>query len=114
MADLAPGASYGGIIGMGSQNKTVDIFGTAAGLFTGDWLSTGLSVLSMLGGKTDVSGANGLSQGSLNTSGYVVGDGSAEGADLNSSLGMQSLNNVHWAVWAVGTLIAVAIIKKAV
>lgn len=88
----------------------------ALSMISGDWLSTGLQVAGVLfgGGKTDISGAGAGGIGSLNTSGWAVSKSSAEGADLTSKISMQSMNDWPWWVWAAGSLVAIAIIKKAV
>lgn len=122
MADLLPSANYGGIVGMGENPIAGDVFGDIFGNmsdifggFNGDWLSTGLTVLGGLtAGDTSQSAASGGSQSALNTSGWVVGEGSAEGADLSSSQGLGNIDNLPWYAWAAGTLIVIAIIKKAV
>lgn len=111
MADLAPSASYGGVLGMvgGEVNP-------ALSMISGDWLTTGLQVAGVLfgGGKTDISGAGAGGAGSLNTSGWAVGDSTAEGGSLETVQNMPSMNAWPWWVWAAGSLVAIAIIKKAV
>jgi hypothetical protein len=104
-----PWSSIGGGLVGGEVNPALSMIG-------GDWLSTGLQVAGVLfgGGKTDISGAGAGGSGSLNTSGWAVGDSSAEGADLTSSQTMQSMNNWPWWYWAAGSLVVIAIIKKAV
>lgn len=85
----------------------------AVSMISGDWLKLGMQVLGgVLGGKSTTSQSGGASQGALNTSGWNIGSGSAEGADLTTSGG--GFPKMPWYVWAVGTLIAVAIVKKAV
>jgi hypothetical protein len=87
--------------------------GVAIGALTGNWVGAGMQLLSsMFSGDSSVSGAGASSQGALNTSGWAVGDGKAEGGDLSAS--MASMQSWPWYVWAAGTLVAVAIIKKAV
>lgn len=85
--------------------------GLLLGSFSGDWLSTGLQLLGgMFGGDSEASGAAGGSASALNTSGWAVGEGQAEGADMATTAG--GLNHWPWYVWAAGTLVAVAIVKK--
>lgn len=62
----------------------------------------------MSGGETS-SAAGGSSTG-LNTSGWVVGEGDAQGGQLS----MSNAAALPWYAWAVGALVAIAIIKKAV
>ena len=79
-----------------------------------DWLGVGLKLLGggLFGGsKTKQSGAASTSNGALNTSGWVLGEGDAQGGSLSTDT--PSLVNVPWWGWAVFTLAGVAIIKKA-
>lgn len=115
MADLSPGASYGGILGMDSA--LVGSAGNPAlSMISGDWLGLGVQVLggALFGSKVKQSGAGSASDGLLNTTGWATGDSSAEGADLSSTQSIANMNNWPWWYWAAGTLIAVAVIKKAV
>lgn len=88
----------------------------ALSMISGDWLSVGLQVAGgLFAGNTNISGAAGGSQGGLNTSGWATGKkSSAQGSDLSNVQTLASLNNWPWWVWAAGTLIAVAVVKKAV
>lgn len=56
------------------------------------------------GGDSDVSSAQGHSQASINSSGWVVGGGSAKGGNLTSSAGV----NLPWYGWASFGVIALA------
>lgn len=120
MADLSPSASYGGILGMdaGLVASPANPLNSALSMISGDWLGTGLQLLGGIFGGSSVnnSKAAGGSQGLLNTSGWATGDSTAEGGSLenNQNFSMQSLNELPWYYWAAGTLVAVAIIKKAV
>lgn len=90
------------------------VLGEGGAIPGGDWLSIGINALKLFSGGTKVSKAAGDSQGALNTSGWAIGDGQAEGSDLETSKGLADVQSWPWYVWAVGTLVAVAIIKKAV
>lgn len=96
---------------------------SAAGLllggFSGDWLSTGLQLLggvgSMFGAdmESNTGGASAAGQAGLNSSGWAVGKGaSAQGADMATSASLSGAHSWPWWVWAVGTLAAVAVVKK--
>lgn len=109
LTGLDPWPEIGGGIVAGEVNP-------ALSMISGDWLSMGLQVAGALfgGGSTDISQAAAGSGGALNTSGWAVGESSAEGGSLSTSQAMQSMNNWPWWVWAAGSLVAVAVIKKAV
>lgn len=92
----------------------IDAPSAVLGAAGGDWLGLGLKVLGsgLLGGsKTKQTNAGGTSGGSLNTSGWVIGEGDAEGGSLTTST--LSLSSVPWWGWAAFTLVSVAIIKRA-
>lgn len=99
----------GGLVEGGAANP-------ALSMISGDWLSMGLQVAGALfgGGSTDISQAAAGSGGALNTSGWAVGESSADGASLSTSQTLQSMNTWPWWYWAAGSLVAIAIIKKAV
>lgn len=72
------------------------------------WVSLGVQVLgAMLKGDSEQSGAG--SGAELNTSGWAVGEGSAEGGSLSAGRG----GSLPWWVWPAGAVVAVFIIKKA-
>lgn len=85
------------------------------GAVGGDWLGVGLKLLGGGGlfgsSKTSQSGAASTSNTALNTSGWVIGEGDAQGGSLSTDT--PTLANVPWWGWAVFTLVGVAIIKKA-
>lgn len=108
LAGKDPWGTLGGVTG-GASNPALK-------MVSGDWLSTGLQVAGVLfgGGKTDISGAGAGGAGSINTSGWAVGDSTAEGSSLETSQNMPSMNNWPWWVWVAGSLVVIAVIKKAV
>lgn len=106
--DLMGSDPWGSIVQ--GDDKIGDILGggSIAGLDpTGGWLSLGVKLLS---GKSEVSGAAGNADSLLNTSGFVVGEGDAEGGTLSS----ERIAALPWYAWAAGALVAIAIIKRAV
>lgn len=107
--DLTGSDPFGAIVA--GDDKLGDIFGAGSAVLGGDWLGVGLKLLGGFG-SSEVSGAASIGQSSLNTSGYVVGKGKADGGALSNT--MQSLQKMEWYVWAAGALVAIAIIKKAV
>lgn len=90
--------------------------GVLAGIATGDWLSTGLQLLGgMFSGDSESNqdGAASAGQAGLNTSGWAVGKKStAQGGDLETSASIENMQSWPWWVWAVGTLAAVAVVKR--
>jgi hypothetical protein len=106
---IDPSANFGGNL-IPSAGGGV----SPVGLLGGDWLGMGLQVLGLFGGGSKVSQSSSISEGALNTSGWAIGEGSAEGADLTTSKSPVNFNELPWYVWAVGTLVIVAVIKKAV
>lgn len=117
MADSSPSATYGGILGM--DDALVSGAGNPAlSMISGDWLGMGLQVLGGIfgGSDTEISSAQAGGQSLLNTSGWATGKSTAEGADLTSSqsFSMQNMQQWPWYYWAAGTIVAVALIKKAV
>lgn len=74
------------------------------------WVQLGLSLLSgMMQGDNEQSGAASGTGGNLNTSGWVVGEGDADGGNLASS----QAGAWPWYVWAALTVGAVVLIRKA-
>lgn len=90
--------------------------GVLTGIATGDWLSTGLQLLGgMFSGDSESNqdGAASAGQSGLNTSGWAVGKKStAQGGDLETSASIENMQSWPWWVWAVGTLAAVAVVKR--
>lgn len=76
----------------------------------GALISVGLKLLT---GTNDSTAAAGAADTLLNTSGYVVGEGDAQGGGLDSSKGAIGFAWPWW-YWAAGSLVAIAIIKRAV
>lgn len=72
----------------------------------GNFLQAGLQAFSMLA-QPDTSGAAGATNGNLNTSGWVVGKGDAEGGALTQSSGL----NLPWYGWAALTVAAVLMLR---
>lgn len=94
----------GGILG-----DAAPVLGTIAG--GGDWLSLGMSAISGIFGGAEQSAAGGSGSSALNTSGWVIGQGNAQGGELTNIV--ESSKKWPWYVWAAGALVAIAIIKKA-
>lgn len=113
--DVAPGLGgdfMGSAAGAAGGGSLIDsIFGSVSGNPLG-WLNAGSSLLGALGGlkKSEQSGAatSGASQTGLNSSGWVVGKGNAQGGTLETSGGV----DFPWYAWAAGTVLIVALIKR--
>lgn len=104
MADVnAPSTGGAGGIFDGAGS----IFGASA-LFGGNPLMS-LVVGGLLAGNTKISSSGGTSTSQLNTSGQVIGDGTAQGGSLDGS----AISSLPWWVWPVGALVCMAVIKKA-
>lgn len=83
------------------------VLGSLGVLASGNPWAAGLQFLSgVLAGDTSQSGA--ASQGQLNTSGWVVGEGDAQGGKLDAANGA----GLPWYVWPLGALLVVAVLKK--
>lgn len=93
------------------DDKIADIFGEGSALLSGDWMGLGIKLLG-LGQSTDISQAASGSDTLLNTSGYVIGKGNAEGGTLSTTKG--SIAALPWYVWAAGALVGIAIVKRSV
>lgn len=61
-------------------------------------------------GKNEQTGAAGMSDGILETSGWVVGEGDAEGGKTSLT---KAAAKLPWYAWAAGAIVAIAVIKKA-
>ncbi len=106
-------AKVGEVTGIDAPSAVIG----AAAIPGGGWLQLGMSLLGGLGGgsKLTQSGAGGASAGSLNTSGWTVGNGDATGGDLKSTSSAASapfsVASIPWYGWVAGALVAIAIIK---
>lgn len=110
--DLWPNISAGvidGTAGAAGGSLIDSIFGSLSGNPLG-WLNAGSSLLGVLGGgrKIKQSAAAGAAESQLNTSGWVVGEGDADGGTLERSNGVSA----PWYVWVAGTVLIVAVIKR--
>lgn len=73
------------------------------------WVQLGMQVLSAIMSGSEQSAAGAGADSQLNTSGWVVGKGDANGGGLSSS----KAGAWPWYVWAALTVGAVVIIRKA-
>lgn len=73
------------------------------------WLGVGLQVLKMFSGDSEQNAASSSSGGQINSSGWVVGEGDAQGGTLATSQGLAAL---PWYIWATGALVGIAIAKR--
>lgn len=121
--ELIGGGSVSGPVGgalTGAAN--VGLVDSVIGSLTGNplgWLNAGSSLISGLVGidKPEVSQAQTASgssgQALLNTSGWAVGkNSSANGGGLDAAISANNLDSLPWYIWAAGTLVAVAIVKR--
>jgi len=96
--------------GLFSQGLTSGGLGSSilSGLSAGNpWVSIGATVLGGALRDTDTSGATaGGGQGQLNTSGWVVGDGEANGGSLTAT------PSIPWYAWASVAVLAVLLLRK--
>lgn len=96
------------VIETGASGGGLNIGGMAASFFTGDWVSAGLQLVGgLLQGDSSISQSGAGSAGQLNTSGWVVGEGTANGGNTSDSSG----GGLGWQGWAVLTVVAVLAIK---
>lgn len=73
------------------------------------WLGVGLQALKLFSGDSTQNASSSTSGGQVNSSGWVVGDGDAEGGTLSTSTGLAAL---PWYVWATVALVGVAVAKR--
>lgn len=104
------GGALGGAAGEVMSGSSVAGMAASALIPGAGWVQLGLSLLSgMMQGDTSQSGAGSMGESQLNTSGWVVGEGDANGGGLSSS----HAGAWPWYVWAALTLGAVVLIRKA-
>lgn len=104
------GANVGGAASEILSGKSIASAAASALVPGVGWVQLGLSLLGgMMQGDTTQSGAGSMGESQLNTSGWVVGEGDANGGGLSSA----HAGAWPWYVWAAITLGAVVLIRKA-
>lgn len=100
---------------IGGSSGASSLFGAGGmfdkgGVFAAGSPLTSLIVGGLLASDQDVSGAGAGGAAAMDTSGTVIGGGSASGGALS----MSGVTAWPWYVWPAGALFLMAVIKKAV